>query len=666
MRLSRVVAWTGLTVAVLAAIGSIVANLSATTGRLSWGELVLTAVLALLIAGVGLFLVVRADAGRVSGLLLSLGVILALDLVVRTTGAVVLLDHGSGSRLWRLLVAMSSADWVVVFATLAALAFLFPDGRTLAGRWRLLFHASLAVYAMTFVAVVLSRSTNSAPFDHVSGAFPGIAWLFVPLVAIGWPLSLVALVLAAVAVVVRYRRSQGIERLQLKWLAWSVSTVPLTLAACTLLSLLLGSYKEVVVNTLYLLSLTLLPLSVAVAVTRYRLYAIDRIVNRTLVYAALTALLGAIWGIVVMLGGVVLGAGSPWATAAATLAVALVFNQARRRLQRLVDNRFDRERVSGVTRVRSFEEAVRAGEAEPEDIGDVLRAALRDPTAELLFRLPASEVYANERAETVADLAVAGHVRSPIVRRGQEVGVLLQAAGVVERRDLLEGVLAASSLTVEIARLRIELRMQLTEVERSRARLVRASYDERRRLERDLHDGAQQRLVSLGIVLRRIQRSLPMEARVLGPALDGAVAEVGLAISDLRTIAAGVRPARLEEGLGAAIAEMARAAPIPVAVDVAVEKLPALVEEAAYFVACEAVTNAVKHGSPSRVEVRASRENGSLHLTVVDDGIGGARMGGGSGLVGLADRVHAHGGSLTIDSPEGAGTRVEVEIPCAS
>ena len=182
---------------------------------------------------------------------------------------------------------------------------------------------------------------------------------------------------------------------------------------------------------------------------------------------------------------------------------------------------------------------------------------------------------------------------------------LLHDPTLLERHDLLDGVLAAASLSIEMARLRVEVRLQLAEVQASRARIVEAGYEERRRLERDLHDGAQQRLVSLGVQVRRLQLSLPRDARILSPALDQIVAEVGAAISDLRQIAAGVRPARLDEGLAAALRDLARTSPVPVDVEATGERAPASVEAAAYFVACEALTNAVKHGSPSRITVRA-------------------------------------------------------------
>ncbi len=234
--------------------------------------------------------------------------------------------------------------------------------------------------------------------------------------------------------------------------------------------------------------------------------------------------------------------------------------------------------------------------------------------------------------------------------------MLLHDPTLLERRDLLDGVLSAAALSIEMARLRVEVRIQLAEVEASRTRIVEAGYEERRRLERDLHDGAQQRLVSLGVQLRRLQFTLPSEAKILSPALDQIVDEVGAAIGDLRQIAAGVRPARLDDGLAAALRDLARTSPIPVEVDAPSDRVTASVEAAAYFVACEAITNAVKHGSASKVAVRAVRDDGTLRVSVSDDGVGGATVRRGSGLAGLRDRVAAHGGTFHIASPRGGGT----------
>jgi signal transduction histidine kinase len=278
----------------------------------------------------------------------------------------------------------------------------------------------------------------------------------------------------------------------------------------------------------------------------------------------------------------------------------------------------------------------------------------------------ASNTYADSAGHVVAEPPDGESALTPIEHRGQEIGLLRHRRDLLDRPDLLYSILETASLAIEIARLRAEVRLQLVEVDESRARIVQAGYEERRRLERDLHDGAQQRLVTLGIVLRRLQRSLPREARVLRPALDSAVDEIGHAIVDLRTIASGMRPPRLNDGLAAALSDLAREAPVRIDVEATEARLPPQIEAAAYFVVCEAVTNAVKHASPSHVLVQAILADGGLQLLVADDGLGGANAARGTGLVGLTDRVEAQGGKLLIDSPPGAGTRIRAEFPCGS
>ena len=411
---------------------------------------------------------------------------------------------------------------------------------------------------------------------------------------------------------------------------------------------------------------TAVALAVWIAVVRYRLYAIERLINRTLVYGTVTLLLaGAYTGVVLGLG-VAAGRGSAWVTAVATLVVAASFRPLRSRVQTVVDSRFDRQRHAGVLAVEAFEREVREGRRAPEEIGAVVAAALRDPLAELVFWLPASETYARASGDVLWPLPEDGRTRSAIAHDGDRTAVLLHDPALADRPALLDGILKAAALSIEIARLRVEVRLQLQAVEASRARIVEAGYEERRRLERDLHDGAQQRLVSLGLRLRRMQRTLPREAQVLSPAFDAVVDEVGSAIADLRQIAAGVRPARLDDGLSAALHDLARTSPVDVDVDADLPRVAASVEAAAYFVACEALTNAVKHASASRISVRAARLDGSLHLTVSDDGVGGAAARRGSGLAGLEDRIAAHGGSFRLASPAGGGTRLEVRLPCES
>jgi signal transduction histidine kinase len=479
-----------------------------------------------------------------------------------------------------------------------------------------------------------------------------VQWL-APVFWVCWGLVLASLFGGAFALRARYKAGGGVSRRQVLWLAYGAVIPPLWLGGSSLVNAVFGTSANADLAVLMSVH-AWLAIAVAVAVTRHGLYAIDRLFSRTLVYAVLTALLVGTYALVALLAGRF--GDSALSASLATLAAALAFRPLRDRLQEAVDRRFARARFEGVRLLRAFLDDVRDGRAEPEEVGAVLRVALSDPSAEVFFRLPATGAYADRRGRVVA-VPDDGREQTAI----GSIGVLLHDPAVSP--DLLRGVTGAAAVVVELARLRVELRLQLAEVEDARARIARAGYEERRRIERDLHDGAQQRLVTLGIVLRRLQRTLPGG---LAPAFDSAVNEITATIADLRTIAAGVRPPRLDEGLSAALEDLARGATVPVEVEASGDRAPPEVEAVAYFVACEAVTNAVKHASPSRVSVITAREDGVLRLVVADDGVGGASPVAGRGLAGMADRVAASGGTLAVESPSGAGTRIAVELPCAS
>jgi signal transduction histidine kinase len=234
---------------------------------------------------------------------------------------------------------------------------------------------------------------------------------------------------------------------------------------------------------------------------------------------------------------------------------------------------------------------------------------------------------------------------------------------------LVSAAAAAVRLAVENERLQAEVRAQLDAVTASRARIVEAQDDERRRIERDLHDGAQQRLVSLQLSLQMLRRDLGPDADPAAVAeLEAASAEAAAAIADIRELARGVHPAILtESGLGAALGSLADRAPLPVVVtDELDRRLPGSVEATAYFVAAEALTNAIKHSGASRIDLRTWLADDQLHLDVSDDGRGGADTMNGTGLTGIQDRVAALGGTVRLESRDGQGTRLEVAIPCAS
>ena len=209
-------------------------------------------------------------------------------------------------------------------------------------------------------------------------------------------------------------------------------------------------------------------------------------------------------------------------------------------------------------------------------------------------------------------------------------------------------------------------RRQEEELRASRARLVEAADDARRKLERNLHDGAQQRLVALSVSLRLAESKLPTDQEASARILTGAREELTHALADLRELARGIHPAVLtDRGLAAAIDALLARSPVPVEADIPPIELPAGVEAAAYYVVAEALTNVVKYGGASFAEVSVEADNGMVKVTVTDDGIGGADPAKGSGLRGLADRVEALEGRLVVESPLGSGTTIRAEIPIA-
>ena len=304
----------------------------------------------------------------------------------------------------------------------------------------------------------------------------------------------------------------------------------------------------------------------------------------------------------------------------------------------------------------------------PQGIRDALSRALGDMTLEIFFWLPDRQTFVDAAGRSV-DLPTDGHrTITMLEHHGERLAALVHDPSLLDEPKLVEAAGAAARLALENARLQAETRAQLEEVRQSRARIVTAADQERQRIERDIHDGAQQRLVALGLQLRSAQRRIgdssdPQVDRLLAAAVD----ELKVAVEELRELARGVHPAILtEDGLAAALESLVSRTPFPVELNADEGRLPSQVEATAYFVACEALANSVKHSEASRATIRAQRHNGLLVVEVEDDGIGGANASNGSGLRGLADRVEALGGSLRVESPAGGGTRVVGEIPCAS
>jgi signal transduction histidine kinase len=306
--------------------------------------------------------------------------------------------------------------------------------------------------------------------------------------------------------------------------------------------------------------------------------------------------------------------------------------------------------------------------ATPQTLRDALARALADPSLELYFWLPERGEFVDASGEVVSLPAEGGSRAVTTLEHDDEpLAALVYDPSLLEEPELVDAAGAAARLALENARLHAQTRAQLLQVRESRRRIASAADDERRRIERNLHDGAQNRLLALALALSSAQRRLGAEADPeVERLLTASVEELQSTVEELRTLARGLHPTVLTEyGLAAALEALSARSPVPVQLDVLDERLPAQVEGTAYFVASEALSNVVKHAEARSASIGVRREGEWLVVEVADDGRGGARAGGGSGLQGIGDRVEALGGRLEIDSSPG-GTHVRAEIPCAS
>ena len=296
-----------------------------------------------------------------------------------------------------------------------------------------------------------------------------------------------------------------------------------------------------------------------------------------------------------------------------------------------------------------------------------LAEALGDSSLDLVFWLEDKRKWVDYEGHVVELPREGDPVRAwtEVVLEDRRVGAILHDVTLREEPELLRSVAAAAGLAMENERLQAQLRARVEELRTSRARIVEAGTQERRRLERNLHDGAQQRLVALSLTLRLAQGKLRQDPDKADELINGAQEELTLALGELRELARGIHPAILSDrGLGAALEALAGRAPIAVQLAELPERpLPEAIEAAAYFVVAEALTNVVKYAHASQATVSVSQVNGHAVVEIADDGIGGADPGRGSGLRGLADRVSALDGNMQLDSPAGAGTRLRAEIP---
>lgn len=603
-------------------------------------------------AALGLFVAHRVPHNVVGPLLALVGAIL-VGLVARDAYYRSALEHDLPLDTRFVALFDESGWWLLVAVSL--LLLYFPDGR-LRRRWRWVPAALVASAAAHQVMAAFLPDPFAAPLSHVPRPFAA-APAYVEAADVVVFFGMLAAFLASCASIwLRRRKAHGVRRAQFTWLA-TAGAVLLAYPLVCLAEIVLTGRSGPVATGVGMVAVILLPLAVTIAMLRHDLYDVDRLFVATLTYSVVTGLLLGVYTAVTAAAGVILGGESTAAAALAAAGCALALAPLRRRVHMLVERHLRPPRRAALDALESLSADVLAGVAQPEELQERLRVALADDSLTVAIASRRGFNDVDDRAPGVPD-------RVPVVAGSTTVGVLSSTRADVV--SVLRSVADEAAPLLEVVRLRAELTKALHDVQEGSARLLRATYEERRRLERDLHDGAQQRLVSLGMAVRLAQRHLGEGTVGVDGLLDQVVAELQTAIVELRRLAHGVRPSGLEDGLEPALSAITHTLPVPVDLDVRSEPADDDLALTAYFVAAEAVTNAAKHADATRIRVTVDQAARDLRVRIHDDGRGGARIQPASGLSGLRDRVAAIGGELTVVSPEGGGTLVEAVLPCAS
>jgi signal transduction histidine kinase len=517
-----------------------------------------------------------------------------------------------------------SLIWVVPLGLMGIhLLLRLPDGRLPSVRWRWVSRIGTVAIVLVGVAIPPEDSDATTAIQDLMG-FIGILLL------------LGAVVASVASLVVRARRADADERHQLRWIAagglvflvfWGLAVVP------GLVGVTPSATSELILNSLGVIAYSAVPLGIGIAILKYRLYAIDVVIRKALILAGLAAFFTAVYILVVGGVGALVGSRStPALSFVAAAVVAVGFQPALARARRFAD------RVVYGKRSTPYEVLAELGERLGETYAsdDDLTVEVRhqgDPLGALSVAMPANDPMDPTKERLMSDLAA-------------QAGLVLRNVGLTE-----------------------ELRQRIEDLRAAQKRLVSAQDAERRRLERNIHDGAQQQLVALSVKIRLAGGLLDRDTQKAREILDQLQSDTGEALEDLRDLARGIYPPLLaDQGLAPALAAQARKASLPVEVRAdGIGRFPQEVEAAAYFSCLEALQNVAKYAHASRAVVTLSDGDGRLRFEVTDDGAGfdPSRTGYGTGLQGIADRLGALAGTLSVSSSARAGTTVTGLIPVA-
>jgi signal transduction histidine kinase len=657
------------------------------------------------IASTGVVVAVRRPRNPVGWLFIGAGALLTIALAAQQYAVHAV--YGAPGSLPAPLVVSWLGTWTfigILPLLTVFLPLLFPNGELPSNRLRIpvwimiglsaAFAICAAIPPINIATYVEADGTLHGAQMSESGGGPISALTHVFLLA-----TMLSAVVAVVSLVVRFVRSRGDEREQLKWFLFAAAVLVMALVLSSQTATApTNSPLHDVVPTFFLLAILGLPVATGVAILRYRLYDIDVVISRTLVYGALAAFITAVYvGIVVGVGTLVGNGGQPNLVLSiiATAVVAVAFQPLRERLQKVANRLVYGRRATPYEVLSEFSQRVAetyaANEALPR-MAMVLAEGTGAERATVWLRSggqlkpaatwPLPEVtngtapHETPEPVTISSEAVPEIPGADKVVPVRHQGELLGALTVTKRRGesltpveekLLGDLASQAGLVLKNVGLTNELLARLEELRASRQRLVAAQDDERRRLERNLHDGAQQNLVALKVKLGLAEMFADKDAAKARQLLAELKEDTDEALNTLRDLARGIYPPLLaDRGLGAALEAQARKATVPV--EVVADRLgryPQEVEAAVYFCVLEALQNTQKYAEATGAVVRLSESDGSVAFEVEDDGKGfdPATAKRGAGLTNMADRLDALGGTIELESEPGAGARLSGTIP---
>jgi signal transduction histidine kinase len=636
---------------------------------------------------VGLVLATRRPSNAIGWVMLGIGVAFGLSAV--TTYGPYALEHGLPGAA--ATIALSSWLWVPTIGIAGSfLLLLFPDGHLPSPRWR--WFAWFAAVGMGLVSLLITFDPGNladSGYPQVQNPF-GIDALE-PVLGFFYPILLtipIAMLGSALSLVLRYRRAAPTERLQIRWLASAAVLIALTYAIAMVGSIAAPDAGWLpLVQNLVIGTFALIPIAIGIGVLRYRLYEIDVVVRKAVIVAAMTALFTVVYAAIVGGIGATVGASStPALSFVAAAVVALLFQPALARARRFADRVVYGKRATPYEVLSAFSDRVAVTYSD-EDVlprmAHVLADAVGADRSDVWLRIgdrltvsaswPADAGPHPPRRMTGDDLpALPSDAAFPVEHQGELLGALtveMPANDPLDpaRSKLVEDLVAQAGLVLRNVRLTEDLRARFDELKAAQKRLVAAQDQERRRLERNIHDGAQQQLVALSVKLRLAEGFVTKDPGRAETMLQELRGETQDALEDLRDLARGIYPPLLaDKGLAAALETQARksAVPVTVAPD-GVGRYAPEIEAAVYFSVLEALQNVAKYAQAAHASVVLRADDEALTFEVADDGRGfePASNGYGTGLQGIADRLGALDGSLQVTSAPGEGTTIAGRIP---